>query len=94
MLECLPHTYVDPEQLDTIDPTDNKRIYITNILAEHMVKRTDPTDTTPFVEADYFKDPTGYESNFSRFYDKITFLIQCMYWSPEYPRCVTEEELC
>ncbi len=65
VLECLPHTYVDPEELDSINPSDNKQIFITNILAEHMVKRKDPTDTSPFVEGDYFKNPTGYESNFS-----------------------------
>lgn len=90
VLKQLPHEEVTADQLETL-PKDNKKIYIVTLTSEDLVKRKDGGE---FNKAEYYDQPDDYEANFARFYDKISFLVQCMYWEPKYPKVVIEEELC
>jgi alanine dehydrogenase len=47
-----------------------------------------------FDKYDYYSHPELYESKFYEYYDKISFLINCMYWEPKFPRVIIEDEIC
>jgi alpha-aminoadipic semialdehyde synthase len=92
MLELFPHEYVDADKLDTIPKDDNTKIYITVLTQKDLVEKKEG-DTGEFDKAHYYEHPEEYKSKFHQYYDKITFLINCMYWEAKYPRVIIEDEL-
>jgi len=93
ILELLPHEYVEPDQLDSI-PKDNHKIFITVLTAKDLVQLKEGDEGAEFDKADYYENPSKYESKFCQYYNKISFLVNCMYWEPKFPRVIIEDELC
>ncbi len=94
VLNCLPHEYVEPEDLDSIDPNENKKIFITVLTAKDLVKKKNHVEGEAFDKAHYYANPSEYVCDFAKYYDKVSFLVQCMYWEDKYPQVIVEEELC
>jgi len=92
ILEWFPHEYVDSDKLDSI-PKENDKIFITVLTQKDLVEKKDG-DTGEFDKQHYYKNPSQYRSKFHQYYDKVTFLINCMYWEAKYPRVIIEDELC
>ena len=93
VLELFPHEYVDADKLDTIDQDDNTKIYITVLTQKDLVELKDETGAD-FDKEHYYSNPSLYKSKFKNYYEKITFLINCMYWEAKFPRVIIEDELC
>lgn len=92
ILELFPHEYVDSDKLDTIPSDDYTKIYITVLTQKDLVELKDGS-TGEFDKEHYYANPSLYKSKFKDFYNKISFLIQCMYWEAKYPRVIIEDEL-
>lgn len=58
---------------------------------EHMVHPAAATAT--FELQDYYDHPEKYVGVFDRFLSRLTVLVNCIYWEPEYPRLVTLDAL-
>lgn len=93
ILELLPHEYVEPDQLDSIPQDDNTKIYITVLTQKDLVERKDG-EVGEFDKQHYYENPDMYKSKFHIYYDKITFLVNCMYWEAKFPRVIIEDEIC
>ena len=95
VLELFPHEYVEPEMLDNIPKDDNTKIYIVVLTAKDLVEPIDESlKDKDFDKQHYYDNPSLYKSKFHNYYDKITFLVNCMYWESKFPRNIIEEELC
>lgn len=92
ILELFPHEYVDPNDLDSIPQDENHKIFITVMTQEHLVEKKED-DGSPFDKDHYYKNPSEYKSKFHQYYNKISFLINCMYWEAKYPRVIIEDEI-
>jgi len=90
----LPHEYITTEQLDTIDKTENKKIFIVVMEAKDLVRKKNHVEGEVFDKAHYYSNPEEYVSIFKEYYSKISFLVNCMYWEKKYPRVIIESELC
>lgn len=53
----------------------------------------DESENKAFDKADYYKNPSQYESKFFEFLPMISFLINGVYWEPKYPRVLTSSQL-
>mmetsp|Transcript_25228 Transcript_25228/g.27963 ORF Transcript_25228/g.27963 Transcript_25228/m.27963 type:complete len:229 (+) Transcript_25228:145-831(+) len=92
ILELFPHEYVDADQLDSIPSDDNTKIYITVLTQKDLVERKDG-EKGDFDKEHYYANPFEYKSKFKNYYDKISFIVNCMYWEAKFPRVISEEEL-
>jgi len=70
---------------------DNKTIYKIIFKEEHISK---PKNTAAKFELQhYYNNPQEYDNNFEQYVSEISILMNCMYWSPEYPRIITKDFL-
>jgi len=92
ILDILPVKEIKPEEIESIykNPS-NKVIYKVVFKEEHMVEPTSPGKT--FDLQDYYSHPDGYRPAFERYISYLSILMNCIYWSAQYPRLVTKEYL-
>ena len=100
MLELLPHEYIEPHQVEEIYRNgDRTKIYILVIGikymfrpkpgAEHLIVGTDRYA----VHRAYNAHPDQFESNLDQFLSFTTILMNCILWSPEFPRLITRDKM-
>ncbi|RLD44070.1 MAG: hypothetical protein DRI86_08395 [Bacteroidetes bacterium] len=70
---------------------DNKTIYQVIFKEEHISKPKD--SAAKFELQHYYNNPQEYENNFEQYVSEVSILMNCMYWSPEYPRIITKDFL-
>ena len=87
IFDILPYKTVSPEELPEVKPESNL-LYKCVFKEEHMVE---PKDTTAeFDLQDYYKNgKTTYIGVFHKHVPYITVLMNCIYWTNNYPRLVT-----
>lgn len=56
-----------------------------------MVTSKDPS--RPFDLQDYFQRPENYSSRFQDYVPSLTVLMNCIFWTPRYPRLITKDYL-
>ena len=92
ILDILPVKEIKPEEIESIYKTpSNKVIYKVVFKEEHMVEPVSPGKT--FDLQDYYGHPDGYRPAFERYIFHLSILMNCIYWSAQYPRLVTKEYL-
>lgn len=90
ILDVLPVQEIQPEEiLSTYDNPSNRTLYKIVFKEEHMVEPINPD--TLFDLQDYYKHPEGYHSIFDQYLPYLTVLMNCIYWSPQYPRLLTKQ---
>jgi saccharopine dehydrogenase (NAD+, L-lysine-forming) len=90
ILDLLPHRHIEPQELSAID--QNTRGLVKVVFAEqHMAKPRDPGSS--FELQEYYKHPERYRGDFARYVPYLTVLVNCIFWTPKYPRLVTRELL-
>lgn len=53
-----------------------------------------PIDSSrPFDLQDYFRNPQNYKSTFMKYFDYISILMNCVFWTPACPRIITVNDL-
>mmetsp|Transcript_22071 Transcript_22071/g.21840 ORF Transcript_22071/g.21840 Transcript_22071/m.21840 type:complete len:238 (-) Transcript_22071:517-1230(-) len=93
ILELLPHEYVDPDDLDSVPADDNTKIYITVLREKDLAERIEPNGEE-FDVRHYYDNPSEYKPKFKKYYDQISFLVNCQYWDAKYVRNIYEKDLC
>ncbi len=89
IFDLLPHKELQPEQLGSVNKIRSNILYKTVFKEEHMVEPVDPNDE--FALNDYFQNPEKYRSKFDQYLDKITVLVNAIYWNEKYPRFLTKK---
>ncbi|MFO7810084.1 MAG: bifunctional lysine ketoglutarate reductase /saccharopine dehydrogenase family protein [Candidatus Delongbacteria bacterium] len=92
ILDILPVEEITPDMLKDLKKSEysNKKIYKV-IFKEQDISRQ--KENKLFDLNHYYNNPGEYESIFEQYIPYMTILMNCMYWSPEYPRIVTKEYL-
>ena len=100
MLDLLPVQTVEPRELKRLGPSDGPLVKVV-FREEHMVEPNEraardgerAAEGLEFDLQDYYDHPEGYRSVFRRYLPHLSVLINCIYWTPRYPRLVTKEDL-
>ncbi|MFQ6116956.1 MAG: hypothetical protein ACE5LQ_01675, partial [Candidatus Bipolaricaulia bacterium] len=89
ILELLPFQELSPEELPaSAEGSARDLIYKVVFKEEHMVEPLSPEDR--FELQDYYDHPERYRAKFEDYLPYLTVLMNCIYWSPQYPRLVTK----
>lgn len=89
-LALLPTAEITPEQLLAGEwgGVDVRRTLLTVVFKEqHMA--TPIAAGQRFELQDYYQHPEKYRGDFERFVDKLSVLVNCVYWDKRYPRLLT-----
>lgn len=90
IFDILPFESVEPQDLARFHTEKNfssHRVYKTVFKEEHMVEPVSPD--SEFDLQEYYGHPSRYRSVFEKHLPYLTALINCIYWSPKFPRFVT-----
>jgi alpha-aminoadipic semialdehyde synthase len=93
ILVQFPHEMVEPSQLEELHKDgnwSNKKIYIVTFVSKDLVRRKDGGE---FEKGHYYKHPQEYEPIFYEYLQYVSFLVECIYWEPRFPRVLTKAEL-
>ncbi len=92
IFDILPHKELSPEELinqhDSLTSEDGT-IYKVIFKEEHLVSPLEGD----FELLEYFNHPERYKANFHTWLPYINVLVNCIYWTEDYPRLVTKEYL-
>ena len=92
ILNLLPHKVVSGHILEEMYENfgaDNYNFYKVVFSEEDMVK----PKQGKFELQDYYKHPEKYESRFEAYLPYLSILVNCIYWTEDYPRFVTKDYL-
>ncbi len=88
----LPTVEVTPEQLAAGDLGDThpaRTVYKVVYKEEHMVRHA---QGGAFLLQEYYDHPERYEGCFEDHLDRLSVLVNCIYWEERYPRLMTLEK--
>ena len=90
IIDILPVKTINPDEIESVCKIpSNKTIYKVIFKEEHMVKPKNPSKK--FDLQDYYSHPENYKSVFESYIPYLSILMNCIYWSPQYPRLVTKK---
>jgi alanine dehydrogenase len=95
IFDLLPHKVISGHILDEMYENftgDNLNLYKVIFSEEDMVKLKDYQEGR-FDLQDYYNHPEKYESRMEQFLPYLSILVNCIYWTEDYPRIVTKEYL-
>lgn len=92
--DILPVREITPEEL--LNPGFNalssaNHVYKVVFKEEHMVENKDRG--AEFNLREYYDYPERYQSIFGNYVPLLTVLVNCIFWTPDYPRLVTKEQI-
>ncbi|MDO8056963.1 MAG: hypothetical protein Q6361_08895 [Candidatus Hermodarchaeota archaeon] len=91
IFNLLPHQTVTPAELENL-PANNHLLYKVVFREEDTVQPVD--SATSFELQHYYKHgKTLYESCFSQYLPYLTVLMNCIYWTEDYPQMISKAEL-
>lgn len=86
VIEVTPAELLNPP-LDLFDSREH--IYKVEFREEDMVEPIDQDQ--PFELQDYYDHPEKYRGVFAQYVPHLTVLMNCIFWTPKYPRLVTKK---
>lgn len=94
IFELMPYEEISPEELSDI--IKNKKfsahkVYKTVFKEHHIVKPRIPGEI--FNLQDYYERPGKYIPVFESYIPFLSIIMNCIYWSPKYPRFITKKFL-
>ena len=97
LLDLLPVREVEPGELRRLRASDGPLVKVV-FREEHMFERGTRnaergTAGSDFDLQDYYDHPENYRSVFHRYLPHLSMLVNCIYWTPRYPRLVTKDQL-
>ena len=90
LFDLLPHEEIAPEDVHSLFLNKtfvSNKLYKVVFEEKHMVVPLSSKEV--FELQDYYDNPEKYRSNFETFLSDLTVLVNCIYWTPRYPRLVT-----
>lgn len=92
IFNLLPHKVISGHILEEMHEnfsSDNHNFYKVVFAEEDMVK----PKQGDFELQDYYRHPEKYESRFETYLPYLNILVNCIYWTEDYPRFVTKKYL-
>jgi alpha-aminoadipic semialdehyde synthase len=90
----LPFEEIQPRNIASLfekkDYTSSK-LYKVVFKEEHLVEPREPN--MEFELQDYYDHPQKYKSVFDSYLPFLTILVNCIFWTPDYPQFVTKKSL-
>ena len=94
IFELLPFEEIQPSSLEAFFKAKE---FSANKLYKVVFKEGDmvrpKAKGVPFILQDYYDHPDKYEPVFDSYVPHLTILVNCIFWSPKYPKYVTKEFL-
>jgi len=92
ILDILPVKEIQPKDIESIfENPSNKVIYKVVFKEEHMVEPT--TAGKKFDLQEYYTHPERYRSTFEQYIPSFSILMNCIFWSAQYPPLLTKENI-
>lgn len=94
IFHLLPFEEIAPEEINSLFKDKNysaSRLYKIVFMEKHMVRPL--SSGQKFELQDYYDNPQKYESIFKSYLPYLTILVNCIYWTPKYPRFLTKKYL-
>lgn len=94
IFNLLPYEEIPPERISNFLESKKysaHKIYKTVFKEKHMVVPASPDQK--FELQDYYENPQKYKPVFESYLPYLTVLVNCIYWTPRYPRFVTKKSL-
>ena len=88
--DLLPSQEASPQDLLAGLPPSGDRVYKVVFREEHLVE---PVGGRRFELQDYYGHPEHYKGRFDQYLDRLSVLMNCIYWEERYPRLVTRDKL-
>jgi alpha-aminoadipic semialdehyde synthase len=90
ILDILPVKEIQPQDIESIckNPS-NTIIYKVVFKEEHMVEPR--TAGIKFDLQEYYRHPERYRSTFEQYIPFLSILMNCIFWSAQYPRLLTKQ---
>ena len=90
IVDLLEPQEISPERFGEIDADDDWPCYKVVFREEHLVQRR----SGAFELQHYYQEPDAYRPVFAeRYLDRLTVLVNCIFWDARYPRLVTLADL-
>jgi saccharopine dehydrogenase (NAD+, L-lysine forming) len=92
ILDILPVKEITPDQIENIrkeSTADRHHIYKVVFKEQDMVKPL----SGEFELQDYYNSPEQYQSVMENYLPSIDILVNCIYWTPKYPRIISKSWL-
>ncbi len=92
--DLLPVRAITPEQLlagQWEGRDDPRTLWKVEFHEKHMARPAD--DTTTFELQEYYDHPERYVSAFGPYLPLMTLMVNCIYWTEDYPRLATRQQL-
>lgn len=92
ILDILPTEEIQPGDLAGFlekGQYSRNKVYKVVFYERDMVVPVDPEGK--FELQDYFHNPAKYRGVFGQYLDKLSMLVNCIYWTPDYPVLVTKD---
>lgn len=90
VFDLLPHHEISPAGLGREVPEEDRFHLYKVVFKEEDLMRP---KSGPFELQDYYQHPEKYESQFSAYLPFLSLLVNCIFWTPDYPRLITREGL-
>jgi len=94
LFDLLPHEEISPKDIRNLFLNKtfvSNKLYKVVFEEKHMLVPV--SSETSFELQDYYDCPEKYKSNFEAYLPDLTVLVNCIYWTPQYPRLVTISSL-
>jgi alpha-aminoadipic semialdehyde synthase len=94
MLDLLPTVEIEPEAVAALTGGEGEsqhQVYKVIFKEWHMVEPASPG--VSFELQDYYHQPEKYQGVFPRYLPHLTVLVNAIYWTEDYPRLVTRQDV-
>jgi saccharopine dehydrogenase (NAD+, L-lysine-forming) len=90
IFDLVPHETVAPADLGSLPPATDRLFKVVFKEADLVA----PRDAgAPFVLQEYYDHPERYQAAFEAHAERLSVLVNCIYWTERYPRLLTREML-
>ena len=94
IFDLLPFEEITPDKIEELLKSksySSSTVYKVIFKENHMVEPI--SSDSPFELEDYYKNPQKYRSVFEKYLPYLSILMNCIYWTQQYPRFVTKSFL-
>ena len=94
IFDLLPFEEITPDKIEELLKSksySSSTVYKVIFKEDHMVEPI--SSESPFELQDYYNNPQKYRSVFEKYLPYLSILVNCIYWTPQYPRFVTKSFL-
>ena len=90
ILDILPIEEISPKQLKAIDENSSNKVVYKVVFKEEDTVEPILNDKN-FDLQEYYDQPNLYHSVFHQYINRLTILMNCIYWDKQHPRLITKK---